>query len=74
MKKIISTAQHYAIFAFLMFLLPVATLLAEEPDTFEDDTQDVAPMPIDEFVLPTLIIAILIAFYICQKQIKKQIL
>lgn len=74
MKTIISTTQRFAVYAFLMFLLPVATIWANEEDSFNDDTEDMAQLPINDFVIPTMIIALVAAFYLYQKQTKNQML
>lgn len=70
MKTLLSTSRRYALYLFLAFIFPVATTWANETDPFADDTQDVPAAPIDDFIIPLLIIAVGIAFYLLQKQVK----
>lgn len=72
MKTTFLNATRYMAYTFLMFLLPVATALANDSDSFEDDTQDVAQAPINDYVLVALFVAIILAFFIYAKQNKQQ--
>lgn len=70
MKTTFLNATRNMACTFLMFLLPVATAMANADDPFDDDTTDVAP--IDDYVLIALVVAIILAFFIYAKQNKKQ--
>ena len=70
MKTLVSNTQRRALYLFFAFILPVATTWANEEDPFADDTQDVPAAPIDDFIIPVLMVALGIAFYLLQKQIK----
>lgn len=71
MKTTFFNSKHYVAYTFLMFVLPVSSVFANEDDPFNDDTNDIAP--IDDYLIAVLIAAILVAFFYYAKQRKQQI-
>lgn len=71
MKTIVQNIYKSALYTFLFFVIPTISAFANEDDSFEDDTVDVAPAaPISDFIFPALMVAIGVALYFLQKQIK----
>ncbi len=71
MKTVAHNIQKSIRYTFVFFLLPLFQAFANEDDSFEDDTVDVVPAaPINDFVIPLLVVAIGVGLFFLQKQIK----
>jgi len=65
MKKVNHSAIRYQFLLVLLFLVQFAQA---NPPVFEDDVEDVAPAPIDDWILPMAIIGIVVMYYFIKKK------
>ena len=67
MKKVNHSAIRYQFLLVLLFLVQFAQA---NPPVFDggDDVEDVAPAPIDDWILPMAIIGIVVMYYFIKKK------
>jgi hypothetical protein len=62
-------SNHSAIrYQFLLVLLFLVQFAQANPPVFDDDVDDVAPAPIDDWILPMAIIGIVVMYYFIKKK------
>jgi hypothetical protein len=68
-NRTISNLKNIRLF-FLLFLLVVADIHAQPP--FPGDVEDVPPpAPVDDWIIPFVILGLILGFYIIRKNIKE---